>query len=265
MSWRFALSPKWIIRHVLVAALVATMVSLGFWQLRRLDEKRDHKAVVEARQELAIAPVLDVVPAAAAPDSSEVEAVLYRSVEATGTYDGAASVIVPNRTYSSAPGAWVLTPLDLDGGGTLIVNRGFIGFDRDGELVAPAPPAGTVTVDGLLFPNQERERFGAGGPSDERLAEMPRVDLPRYATRLGRDVLPAYIQLVSSEPAELPAAAGAAELVALAPPEPDEGPHLSYAVQWFLFTAIAAGGYALLLRKVAIDRARDAETAVPVD
>ena len=50
MSWRFALTPKWIIRHVLVVALVVAMISLGFWQLRRLDEKRDHKAVVEARQ-----------------------------------------------------------------------------------------------------------------------------------------------------------------------------------------------------------------------
>ena len=43
----------------------------------------------------------------------------------------------------------------------------------------------------------------------------------------------------------------------LGAPHPDEGPHLSYAVQWFIFTTIAAGGYVLLLRKVAIDQARE--------
>ena len=50
MRWDFARRPKWIVRHVAVAALVVTMILLGFWQLRRLDEKRDHKALVEARQ-----------------------------------------------------------------------------------------------------------------------------------------------------------------------------------------------------------------------
>ena len=41
-----------------------TMVLLGLWQLRRLDEKRDIKATVEARQEPPTA-VEDVVPAGA--------------------------------------------------------------------------------------------------------------------------------------------------------------------------------------------------------
>lgn len=260
MSWRFALTPKWIIRHVLVVALVVAMISLGFWQLRRLDEKRDHKAVVEARQELPVEPVEEVLPFDAELGTDSVDVVLYRSVTATGTYEGAESVIVPNRTFNSASGGWVLTPLDLDGGGTVIVNRGFIGFDRAGELVAPDPPEGPVTVSGLLFPNQERERFGASGPADD-IAEMPRVDLERYAERIDRPVLPAYIQLVDSDPPEPPAADGQPQLLALGPPEPDEGPHLSYAVQWFLFTTIAAGGYLLLLRKVAIDRGREERAA----
>lgn len=263
MSWRFALTPKWVIRHVLVAALVISMVLLGLWQLRRLEEKRDHKAVVEARQEQPVADVVDLVPPAAEPGSPEVEEVLYRSVTAAGTYDAAASVIVPNRTYNSAPGGWVITPFDLDAGGTVIVNRGFIGFDREGQLVAPAPPAGPVTLEGLLFPHQERERFGASGPRDDEVAEVARVDLAQLAQRIERDVLPAYIQVVSSEPAEPAAAGDTATLVVLGPPEPDEGPHLAYAVQWFLFTLIAAGGYGLLLRKVAIDRSQGERAAEP--
>jgi len=253
VSWRFALTPKWLVRHVVVAALVVTMVFLGLWQLRRLDEKRDYKALVEARQEAPIADVEAVVPADQPVGSPAVEEVLYRSVRATGTYEADDTVVVENRTYNSAPGAWVLTPLRLADGTAVVVNRGFIGYDRSGEIVAPDPPTGRVRVEGLVFPSQTRGRFGATDPTEGRLSVLARVDLERYAAQLDGPVLPAYIQLVTTTPAEPAPAPGAPELVALGPPEPDLGPHLSYAGQWFLFTAIAAGGYALLLRKVARD------------
>ena len=52
---------------------------------------------------------------------------------------------------------------------------------------------------------------------------------------------------------------------ALERPGLDEGPHLSYAIQWFTFSAIAAGGYLLILRRIARTRAglRPAESPVP--
>jgi len=50
MSWRFALRPKWIVRHVLVVLLCGGMILLGLWQLNRLDEKRDYRDLVAARQ-----------------------------------------------------------------------------------------------------------------------------------------------------------------------------------------------------------------------
>ena len=65
---------------------------------------------------------------------------LYRPVVATGTYRADDSIVVENRTYNGASGGWVLTPLDLGDGTAVLVNRGFIGFDREGRIVAPAPP-----------------------------------------------------------------------------------------------------------------------------
>lgn len=260
MSWRFALTPKWIVRHLLVVALVVTMVLLGFWQLRRLDEKQDHKARVEARQEEPVEDVAAVVPAGVAVGDGAIDAVLYRSVRATGTYAAEDTVVVPNRTYNSTSGGWVVTPLLLDDGGAVLVNRGFIGFDDEGRIVAPDPPDGEVAVEGVVVPSQERGRFGGRGP-DEELDEMARVDIDQFQERVDYDLLPAYVQQVSSAPDEPVPAAGSPELVALGPPVPDEGPHLGYAVQWFIFTVIAGGGYLLLLRKVAIG---EAETvAVP--
>lgn len=257
MSWRYALTPKWIIRHVLVVVLVVVMVNLGFWQLRRLDDKRAYKALVEARQAAPVADVTDVVPVDAAVGDDAVDGVLYRSVRATGTYEAGDTVVVENRTLNSASGAWVLTPLRLPGGDAVVVNRGFIGFDREGAIVPPDPPTGTVTVEGLVFPSQRRGSFGPTDPVGERLDVLARVDLDRYEAQLDYDVLPAYVQLVESDPAEpAPASADVPELVALGPPEPDEGPHLGYAVQWFIFSTIAGGGYLLLLRRVALDQGK---------
>lgn len=262
MSWRFAFSPKWAIRHVLVVALVVTMTFLGLWQLRRLEEKRDYKQLVEARQEQPTEDVETVVPASAAVAGPEVTAVLYRNVSATGSYEADDTVVVENRTLNAAPGGWVLTPLRLASGRAVVVNRGFIGFDRTGKIVAPEPPSGRVTVTGLVFPSQQRGRFGAVDPAEGSLDVLARVDLARLTAQVDYDVLPAYVQLVTSDPAEPPARAGAPELVALGPPEPEEGPHLAYAVQWFTFTTIAAGGYVLLLRRVARDTSSPADTEI---
>lgn len=256
MSWRFVLRPKWLVRHVAVAALIVAMALAGLWQLRRLDDKREHKALVEGRQEEPVADVLAVVPPTAA-DADAVDAILYRRVTATGEYEDDDTVVVENRTFNGASGAWVLTPLRLEDGSAVVVNRGFIGFDREGAIVPPPAPAGAVRVEGLVFPTQERGRFGPRDPDEGDLDVLARVDLDRLGAQVDYDVLPAYIQLVESAPAEDPVPEGTPALIALGPPEPEEGPHLSYAVQWFIFTTIAAGGYVLLLRRVARDEATE--------
>jgi cytochrome oxidase assembly protein ShyY1 len=137
-----------------------------------------------------------------------------------------------------------------------VVNRGFIGFDQEGALVAPPAPAGAVTVEGIVQPSQERGRFGPTDPGDGDLPVLARVDLDRLEAQLDYDVLPAYVQLVESDPAQPAPAEGAPLLVPLGRPELDDGPHLSYAAQWFIFTLIAAGGYVVLLRRMARDERR---------
>jgi cytochrome oxidase assembly protein ShyY1 len=42
--------------------------------------------------------------------------------------------------------------------------------------------------------------------------------------------------------------------IRLPPPEPSEGPHLAYAVQWFLFAGLALSGYVVLARREEADR-----------
>ncbi len=252
------MSPKWIVRHLLVVVLVVVMVWAGFWQLRRLDDKRDQGALLEARRERPVAELSALVPPGAEPGDESVQALHYRRVTATGTYADDDTVIVPNRSFNGASGGLVLTPLVLADGRAVVVNRGFVGFDRDARIVPPAAPEGEVTLEGIVVPGESGGRVleieGSGGDLDE----VTRADLRVLDERLSADVAPVLVQRVRSEPDERASAAGAPPLATLDVPEPDEGPHLGYALQWFTFSLIAAGGYVLLLRRVALDQAKEA-------
>lgn len=252
--YRFALRPRWILSHLFVLALVVVMVSLGFWQLRRLDERRDRNAVVSSRLSQPIAPVDDVIAPADGPGAGA--AVAYRRVTVQGTYLADEQVLVRGRSLAGAPGSWVMAPLRRSDGSIVVVNRGWI--PNSGTLRAVPEelptPTGPVTVRGLLQETQTRGDFGATDPPTGDLATLARVDVGRLARQLDGDVVPAWVQLTEQDPRP-----GRSDPRVLPPPELDEGPHLSYAGQWFTFSLIALVGYPLILRRNARERAAEGD------
>ena len=253
--YRFTLQPRWILSHLFVVVIVAACVTAGLWQLERLEQRRDRNALLEARADLPTEPIADVITPDATP--AEADAVTYRRGEATGTYAVADDVLVANRSNGGAPGYWVLTPLVTDEGWAVLVNRGWIplgvGDDPDARAARAAPPTGRVTVAGLLSPSQVR---GSPGPVDEvtgRIERLARVDVGAVEAQTRLDLVADWLALEAQAPpvGDLP--------LPVAPPDRDEGPHLSYAIQWAFFGSLAIGGYALILRRVARDKAREAE------
>ena len=185
--YAFAREPKWILSHLFVLILVVAMIGAGFWQLDRLQQKKDRNALVTERQEEPVAPIDEIVGADQPTDVGG--DVRFRRSTATGTYDVAEQVLVRNRSFDGAPGSWVLTPLVLDDGTALVVNRGWVPVT--GDLPVPpesAPPDGEVTVEGLLEESQSRGSFGPTDPSGEDLDTLSRVDLERYQEQV--DVRP---------------------------------------------------------------------------
>lgn len=255
--YRFTLRPWWIVSHLFVLALVLAMVSAGLWQLRRLDEKRHQNDVVEARTALE---AVDVEGLAEPGDFEAADALQYRRVTATGEYMVEDEVLVRSRSLNGAPGSWVLTPVLLGDGTAVVVNRGWISNSGGLEAV-PAPsaaPAGPVEVSGLVRLTETRGRFGAEDPSDGRLTNLARADVARLDQQLDVDVLPFFVQLLAQQPE--PSSADQPRPVPA--PSLDEGPHLSYAVQWLIFTTVAVVGYPLILRR----RAREVDSEeVPED
>jgi cytochrome oxidase assembly protein ShyY1 len=102
-----------------------------------------------------------------------------------------------------------------------------------------APPDGPLTIQGFLLP---RERAGSARPDANGVVGRPSPEGLR--ARLGTAVYPLAIQLTDQDepqPGDLP--------VPIGWPELSEGPHLSYAIQWFSFAAIAVVGAVVLLRR----------------
>lgn len=243
-------SPRWLLSHVLVVALAATMVALGLWQLRRLDERQAQNALVAARLEQAPVPVTDL-------DAATPAEATYRRVTATGTYRPDEEVLQRSRAHAGQNGYHVLTPLDLGDGTGILVRRGWVPFELDTPPVAEAaPPDAGVTVTGFLQPSEPQPGFGARDPAEGTLERVFRADVERIQPQVSVELLPWILQLEAQDPGQpgrLP--------IPAEPPEFDEGNHLSYAIQWFSFAAIAVVGYGAFLRSRQRSRSMDASAA----
>jgi cytochrome oxidase assembly protein ShyY1 len=230
--YRFVLRPRWLLGHLVVIGLVLLMVNLGFWQLRRLDGRKEINASIRAREK---APAVDIDALLSGNDPASVE---YRTATATGAFDARRQVIV----RTSGQSGDVVTALVMDDGRAVLVDRGVVSAVGD-RPVAPAPPAGPLTVTGRV----RRSQPGSTGAVDE----LDRFDLSRIGASLSLSVLPVYLELVSPLPS------GSDQPQPVLAPQLDDGPHLAYAGQWFLFSAGALAGWPVLIRSSAKRHARD--------
>ncbi len=244
----FLLRPKWIAFHVLVFGSVALMIWLGLWQLDRLDARREFNEIVSERIEEPPAPIEQLlagtVAGSEAPDDLE-----WRQVLVSGTYLQD-QILWFNRSQGGIAGDNVITPLTTSDGTTLLVNRGFVPL---GASVAP-PPSGPIELLARLRIPQERQRGELTDDTDrsEPLTEVRRIDLDALAPQLPGPLAPVYVDLIDAIPAPLPT-----DPTPLPPPTLDEGPHLSYAVQWFIFATCVLIGWVLAVQRSIRTRRRE--------
>ena len=232
--YRFLLRPRWIAGHLLLIVTVVACVNLGFWQLRRLEERQAYNARVTERLSAPPVPLDAALAAADEPDDLD-----FRRVEVTGTFVEGQQLLTAPRSFEGRPGQQVVSVLEPDDvdGPDLLVDRGRIPFDR--ATTGPPPvPDGQVSLRGVL---RSAEPGDAG-----TAAQVARIVPAQIADRLGRPLNDVFLQVRDQQPA--PAADGPAPTPL---PELTEGSHLSYAVQWFSFAAIALVGYPVLVWRTA--------------
>jgi len=202
---------------------VAVTLSLGRWQLDRAAEKQAWQASIDARAQL---PVLDARGLAGMSDSDEL---LHRRVEAVGQWVPEHTVFLDNRQMNGRPGFFVLTPLRLDNGAVVLVQRGWAPRNFEDRTRVPqiTTPAGPVRVQGriALAPSKLYDMGEAGTG-----AIRQNLDLAQFRVETGLALLTVSIQQTGAS----------GDGLARDWPQINSGvdKHHGYAFQWFGLCAL---------------------------
>lgn len=138
-----------LIAFALFAGLCAVLFfGLGVWQVERLAWKNGLIEAVETRAHSEPVELNSADWSAIDPEASE-----YQRVLVNGTL--VPRDILTQAVTSEGHGFWVMTPLRLPDGRTVLINRGFAPKDADVALEAETP----VTITGLLRVTEPKGGF----------------------------------------------------------------------------------------------------------
>jgi surfeit locus 1 family protein len=203
--------------------LAAGCVRLGFWQISRLHQRRAYNALVRSRLDSA------EVDIGALPNDSTAR---FRRVHVSGTPDYEHQLIWAARIHNGSPGVNFLTPYRVAGDSAVLVDRGWV-YSPDGATVEEGRWRDSVTtLTGFveLYPNVKGASFSTRPKVISRLSydivasQLPYPLAHRYVAMIGDSVM------------------APDRIARLTLPPLDEGPHFSYAIQWFSFALVALIG-----------------------
>lgn len=245
--------PLWQVAVIgaLGVAMAAGFMWLCLWQVERLAWKRELIATVDAR--VAALPVNWAQAAALPPDQAA-----YRQVIVTGQFDHSRETLVQAVTEYGG-GFWVMTPLAMPDGQTVLINRGFVPTEkRDPALRPEGQVGGQVTLQGLLRLTEPGGAFLRR--NDPAAGRWYSRDTAAIAVARGLGAVPAYF--IDAEAAAQPGALPIGGLTVIR----FRNSHLVYALTWFALAAMVAAGLIYLIshdRALRRNWARAQETRRP--
>ena len=221
---------------VTVVLVAAAAIGLGRWQLRRLRERRASNAALEMSGRLPALHLPGGLPPNGAIDSG-------RRIVATGRFQAGGQIILRGHVQDDAPGVQIVTPFLFDSGNAALwVLRGFV---KSPDAVTPpdtipAPAPGTVTINGVAYAIPETTDSGAP-LLHHGVTTWKRLDRATVTARIPGS-LATYLILTGDS-------ANVGRLATVALPKLNDGPHLSYALQWFgIALAVLTFGAVVLWR-----------------
>ena len=220
-NWRFGI----------LALLFCLFFSrLGFWQLARADEKE--QLLVTQHQQTTQAPINW--------QSGNALPVQYQPIHVRG-YFMPVTLLLDNQHYQHQFGYDVLSPLVVEKGKVILIDRGFVPANSNREIVpAITMPAGEIEVVGsAYFPSDKN--WALGNIFDRKqvnLTVIELVDARIVGQFLHKSVYPFIIRL---RPESAHGFIREWPVVAMSPSR-----HLGYAVQWFAMALVILMLYVIL-------------------
>lgn len=265
------LTPAGIAASIAVAIVAIVCLRLGFWQLDRLEQRRQMNVSHAERMSL---PAVDLEQA-----PSDTSGLLLRTVHLRGTFDHAHTIVRGGRSRAGSPGVHLLTPLRLEETAEpILVNRGWLP-SPDGASVdlARFRQPGLQEITGMVMPlgaNVDDDDAASGeavGATSGFRRVWFRLEAEPLLAQFPYPMPPIYVQALpdggtagervggrsgATEPPRATTPTGETQRgaipeqpIPIARPELDDGPHLGYAIQWFSFAAIAVIGWLVLVAR----------------
>ncbi|MFD1380543.1 SURF1 family protein [Fodinicurvata halophila] len=166
---RFSFRPR-LWPTLLTLPLLVALLSLGVWQLDRLEWKEGLIADLEARREAA---PMALDAALESPGENE-----YRSVTLEGDYRHEGEIYWLARTYESRSGYHILTPMRLEDGREILVDRGWMpGTEPEANAADARRPEGDREITAVLRLGGGTVPTGWGAPAPPEPARGQRMAL----------------------------------------------------------------------------------------
>ncbi|MRJ75630.1 hypothetical protein GEV29_03705 [Aeromicrobium sp. SMF47] len=220
-SW---FTPGLIGLHAFAIVAVVFCVVMGLWQAGVYDDRQAHEqADKRAVPQVALTDLWE-------PDGPFLKTYNHRPVTFEGEFEPADQQIwVTDKEQDGRTGAWLLAPVQVEGGDTMLVLRGWA--PEPGAF--PSVPSGTVTLDAVLEPGEKN-----AGAFDATSRTIGSVRIPTLINEMPYDLYSGYA--INTDPA----LSGGLDLVP--PPLPEDVSwtvglkNLAYALQWWVFGLFAA-------------------------
>ncbi|MCV7412774.1 hypothetical protein AWC05_13035 [Mycobacterium florentinum] len=226
----FLLRPGWIaLILVVIAFTYLCFMVLAPWQLGKNARTSRENHQIENSLNTAPVPLKTLLPQ---QDSSAPNA-QWRRVTATGHYLPDVEVLARLRVVEGDQAFEVLAPFVVDGGPTVLVDRGYVRPEPGSHVPPiPRPPQETVTISARLRDSEpavvDKEPFSRDGVQQVYSINTDQVSVLTKVPLAG-----SYLQLVESQPGGLGV---------IGVPHLDAGPFLSYGIQWISFGIVAPIG-----------------------
>jgi surfeit locus 1 family protein len=243
------ISRKWLLPTIAVLLGMGFLARLGIWQLDRLEQRQARNAELQL--------VLNSKPLdlgnLGLPD--DLQSLRDRTVFVLGEFDFSELVLLKLQNWAGRPGVHLIVPLVLnDDDRAVLVDRGWIPESDVAEENWFEEP-GPIRVEGYIALSQTLDRPEVDSDlSDGPQREWYRIDIKAIQSQIPYPLLPFYVS-------QAPAPNGNSELPYRSEREVDlsEGPHLGYAIQWFIFSMMLGGAYLIYVNKNLVAE----RTAVP--
>ena len=226
----FMFKPQWLALYVVAIAFAYLCFTvLAPWQLGKNTTTSRENTQISNSMSQAPVPVTTVLP----QQDPSAPADQWRQVTATGRYQPEAQVLVRLRVINGQPAYEVLLPFHVDGGPTVLVDRGYVNPVQGAKVPEfAAPPTGIVTITARLR-DSEPVVAGKNPFREDGVQQVYSINTGQVAQVTGVPLAGSYLQLVDSQP-------GGLGTIGL--PHLDAGPFLSYGIQWIAFGIIAPIG-----------------------